>query len=511
MLVILDGWGHREEKEHNAIYSARTPHWDRLWKHAPHTLLEASGEAVGLPAGQMGNSEVGHTVIGGGRIVLQDIARIDRAIEDGSFFDNAAYLGAIDAAVRKRATVHILGLLSPGGVHSHQRHIEAALRLAAKRGAVRICLHAFLDGRDTPPRSARESLAASAALCAELETAATRAHIASLCGRYYAMDRDRRWERTQKACQLLSEGTAEFHAADALQALQAAYERGESDEFVQPTLVGPAEPAVIRDGDAVLCMNFRPDRMRQLCRALLHEEFTDFPRPVHPHIERDSFVCTTRYAEDLETACAFPRQPLRNTLGEIVANRGMRQLRMAETEKYAHVSFFFSGGREECFPGETRKTVPSPRVATYDLQPEMSAPELSAGLVEAIRSGEYELIVCNYANGDMVGHTGVFAAAVKAVEAVDHSLGQLLAALDAAGGECLITADHGNCEMMDNPDTQQAHTAHTCQQVPLVYAGARKPRFISQGSLADIAPTMLRLLGMEIPAEMNGKPLLELP
>ena len=500
VLIILDGWGYREEVSDNAIANASTPTWDRLWRDAPRTLISGSGVDVGLPEGQMGNSEVGHMSLGSGRVVFQSISRIDRAIADGSFDSNPAYCTAIDAAVASGGAVHVMGLMSPGGVHSHDRQILAALRLAAARGAERIYLHAFLDGRDTPPRSATASLEAADACFADLG----RGRIASITGRYFAMDRDQRWERVEPAYRLLTEGLAEHEADSAVAALEAAYGRGESDEFVAPTRVGAAAP--ISDGDAVLFMNFRADRARQLTRAFVSADFDGFERQARPALA--DFVMTTEYAADIDASCAFPPESLDNVLGEWVAGRDMTQLRIAETEKYAHVTFFFSGGREEEFPGESRILVPSPNVATYDLQPEMSAPEVTEQLIAAIRSGEYDLIVCNYANGDMVGHTGNYTAAVAAVEALDQSLAAVEAAVLEVGGQALITADHGNCEQMVDHEAGQAHTQHTTELVPLVYVGSAVSALDPAGGvLADVAPTLLDLMGLTPPAEMTGRSL----
>ncbi|MEP1594742.1 MAG: 2,3-bisphosphoglycerate-independent phosphoglycerate mutase, partial [Halieaceae bacterium] len=403
-LIILDGWGYREETRDNAIANADTPVWDRLWSQAPHTLVSGSGLDVGLPAGQMGNSEVGHMSLGAGRVIFQNITRIDQAIADGSFEQNTAYNSAIDKAIAADGAVHVFGLLSQGGVHSHEEQIFAAVRLAASRGARRVYLHAFLDGRDTPPRSASSSLASADALFAELGCG----RVASICGRYYAMDRDNRWDRIELAYALLTEGRADYLAETAEDGLQAAYARDENDEFVLPTAIVPQgeEAAVVADNDAILFMNFRADRARQLTRAFVEPGFDNFERKQVPALA--DFVMTTEYAQSIETSCAFPPQPLTNVLGDYLAQQQMNQLRIAETEKYAHVTFFFSGGKEEEFAGEDRILVPSPDVPTYDLQPEMSAPEVTDKLVAAIESGKYDLIVCNYANGDMVGHTGVY-------------------------------------------------------------------------------------------------------
>ena len=502
VLIILDGWGHREEPRDNAIANGHTPVWDRLWAEAPHTLISGSGLDVGLPAGQMGNSEVGHMSLGSGRVIFQNITRIDQAIADGSFDNNPAYTGAIDSAVQAGGAVHVFGLLSPGGVHSHEQQMFAAIRLAAKRGVRHVYLHAFLDGRDTPPRSAGPSIEKADALFAELGCGRT----ASITGRYYAMDRDNRWERIEQAYRMLTEGLSEHRSENAGEALQAAYERGENDEFVLPTVVQAEgqEAVTVADGDSVLFMNFRADRARQLTRAFVQPDFDHFPRAVVP--ELSDFVMTTEYAADIDTSCAFPPKALTNVLGDYLAQRGMTQLRMAETEKYAHVTFFFSGGREALFPGEERELIPSPDVATYDLKPEMSAPEVTDKLVEAIHSGKYDLIVCNYANGDMVGHTGIYEAAVKAVETLDQCLGRVEQALLDAGGDALITADHGNCEQMIDYQSGQHHTQHTTELVPLVYIGRRQLALDPEGGiLADIAPTLLGLMGLPRPPEMSGK------
>lgn len=501
MLIILDGFGYRAESRDNAIAGAITPNWDRLWSQAPHTLISGSGLDVGLPEGQMGNSEVGHMSLGAGRIIYQSITRIDKAIADGDFDTNPAFCTAIDTAVTAGKAVHIMGLLSPGGVHSHEQHIFAAIRLAAARGAKAIYLHAFLDGRDTPPRSAEPSIAAAEAVFTELGLG----RIASVHGRYWAMDRDNRWDRVQKSYRLLTEGSAEFSAASAGEALSNAYQRDENDEFVAPTAIG--EPAPFQDGDAVLFMNFRADRARQLAQALTDAAFAGFERTACPAI---NLVCTTEYSGDLQCPVAFPPENVSESLGEVVAGRGLSQLRIAETEKYAHVTFFFSGGREQAFAGETRKLIPSPDVPTYDLKPEMSAPEVTDELVAAIASGDYDLIVVNFANGDMVGHTGVYEAAVKAVEALDESIGRIESALRQYGGTALITADHGNCEQMLDYDSGQAHTQHTTDPVPLVYIGPEgKQLRASGGILADVAPTILDMMGLDKPAAMTGSSLLE--
>ena len=493
LLVVLDGWGHAEPADDNAIHVASTPHWDRLWGGGSRTLISGSGRDVGLPDGQMGNSEVGHMNLGAGRVVHQDLSRIDLAIKDGSFASNPVLNAAIGKA--RGARLHVLGLVSPGGVHSHEDQIAALIAMAEHAG-VTVRLHAFLDGRDTPPRSAAPSLARFGD------------RVASICGRYYAMDRDARWDRVRAAFDMLTLGTFTGSHADAVSALQAAYARGESDEFVRPTTVGNWPLRVgIRDGDVVVFMNFRADRARQLTRAFVEDGFDAFPRARRPRL--GDFVTLTRYADDIPAACAFEPEIVRNSFGEHLSGLGMRQLRIAETEKYAHVTFFFSGGREQPFPGEDRVLVPSPQVATYDRQPEMSAPEVTDRLVAAIESGAYEAIVCNYANADMVGHTGDFDAAVRAVEAVDGCLGRIVAAVEATGGHCLITADHGNVERMRDATTGQAHTAHTSELVPLVYVGPGNVRLDAGGTLSDVAPTLLELMGLAPPAEMRGRSLLE--
>jgi 2,3-bisphosphoglycerate-independent phosphoglycerate mutase len=497
LLLILDGWGHREERENNAIAQANAPNWRHLLATCPHTLVDTHGLHVGLPDGQMGNSEVGHMNIGAGRIVYQDLTRIDAAIADGSFFANPALLRACAAA--KDATLHVFGLLSPGGVHSSEEHIFAFLDMAKKHGVAHVAVHAFLDGRDTPPQSARASIEKLRAQCDALGNA----RIASVSGRYYAMDRDKRWERVKLAYDAIAEGKAEFHADTALAALDAAYARGETDEFVKPTIIGDA--ARIVDGDAIVFMNYRADRARQITRAFVDPVFSGFARP--RAIALSAFVTLTHYSDDLHvTAEAYPPQSLDNSLGEYLAARGLKQLRIAETEKYAHVTFFFSGGREEPYAGEDRILVPSPKVATYDLQPQMSCPEVTEKLVAAIGSGQYDFIVCNLANADMVGHSGKLEAAIKAVEAVDVALGKLETAIRAAGGEMLISADHGNLEQM-RADDGQPHTQHTVGPVPLVYVGRRAT--LNRGALRDLAPTVLALMDLPQPAEMSGHSLVK--
>ena len=503
LLTVLDGFGHSESTDGNAIAAADTPNWDRYWSEAPHTLISGSGSDVGLPDGQMGNSEVGHMNLGAGRVVYQDLTRINRAIEQGEFAKNRALNRCFDRVRKSKGTLHVMGLLSPGGVHSHEEQIFKLLEIAAVKDVSSVMLHAFLDGRDTPPRSAMDSLARAEKLFESLGVG----QVASICGRYFAMDRDRRWDRISRAYNLLIRGEAPFHAGSATEALELAYARDEGDEFVQPTAIHAENelPARIADGDAVVFMNFRADRARQLTRAILDPEFEDFER--RTAVELADFVMLTRYADDIDTSCAFEPSHLQNTLGEHMAASGRTQLRIAETEKYAHVTFFFSGGREDPFEGEKRLLIPSPKVATYDLAPEMSAEKLTDELIGAINSHEYDLIICNYANGDMVGHTGVFDAAVAAVSMLDRCLGRIEAALEAAGGQMLITADHGNVEQMLDPANEQVHTAHTSEPVPLVYLGPQNVDLAEDGTLSDIAPTILTLMHMDIPAEMTGQSL----
>lgn len=498
-LVILDGWGHRDDNASNAIANAKTPVIDSLMENCPHTLISASGMDVGLPDGQMGNSEVGHTNIGAGRIVYQDLTRITKSIADGEFAQNDVLVAAMDQAIKAGKAVHIMGLMSPGGVHSHEDHIYAAVEMAAKRGAEKIYLHCFLDGRDTPPRSAENSLKRFDALFAELG----KGRIASLIGRYYAMDRDNNWERVEKAYDLLTEAKGEFTFDDAVAGLEAAYSREENDEFVKATEIRSAgqDSAAMEDGDTVIFMNYRADRARQITRTFV-ADFAGFARHSFPAV---NFVMLTQYAADIPLNCAYPPASLENTFGEWLAKAGKTQLRISETEKYAHVTFFFNGGVESEFDGEERQLVASPKVATYDLQPEMSSEELTDKLVAAIKSGNYDAIICNYPNGDMVGHTGVYEAAVQAVEAVDTCLGRVVEAIREVDGQLLITADHGNAEMMVNPETGGTHTAHTNLPVPLIYMGSKDLTLKEGGKLSDLAPTMLALTDMEIPSEMSGQ------
>lgn len=503
VLLILDGFGYSDSQEHNAIHNANSPTWDALVQQQANTLIATSGMAVGLPEGQMGNSEVGHMTLGAGRVVYQNYTRINKAISDGDFFSNPSYTQAIDKTVAAGGAVHIMGLLSPGGVHSHENHVHAAIELAAQRGAKQVYVHAMLDGRDVPPRSAEPSLQKADALLRDKGLG----RIASVSGRFFGMDRDNRWDRVQQAYDLMTLGKADYRYDDAAGALSAAYERGEDDEFVKASVIASQDEqaTTINDGDCLLFMNFRPDRARQISRAFVDKDFDGFERTACPALT--DFVMTTEYAASIPASCAFPPQNLVNSFGEVMALSGKRQLRIAETEKYAHVTFFFSGGQEELFDGECRELIPSPDVETYDQQPEMSAPEVTEKLKAAIESGKYDVIICNYANCDQVGHTGDYQAAMKAVEVVDGCLAQVFASVDAAGGEALVTADHGNVETMFDNKSGQKHTQHTTLPVPFVYYGQRDLRLAEGGSLADVAPTMLALMGVEQPAEMDGKSL----
>ncbi|MFW5451709.1 MAG: 2,3-bisphosphoglycerate-independent phosphoglycerate mutase [Methylophagaceae bacterium] len=504
-LIILDGWGYSEDPKDNAIYAANTPVWDHLWQDYPHTLISASGAGVGLPGDQMGNSEVGHINMGAGRVVYQEYTRVSRAIRTGSFFTNLTLTNAVDLALDNDKAVHVLGLLSPGGVHSHEEHIHAMVELAIQRGVKKVYVHAFLDGRDVPPKSAQMSIEAMEAKFKQLGGG----QFATLVGRFYALDRDQRWKRVEKAYRLITEGKGEYQAPDAATALDMAYQRDESDEFVKATSIVPqGESAIVmNDGDVVVFMNFRSDRARELTRSFVDADFDSFERP--HQIKLAEFVTLSEYKKDFATPTAFPAEKLNNVLGAYVASLGLRQLRIAETEKYAHITFFFNGGRDEPFEGEDRILVPSPQVDTYDLQPSMSAPEVADQLVKAIHSNKYDLIICNFANADMVGHSGNFDAAVKAIEVLDNSLGRVWSALKQVGGEMIVTADHGNAELMADEETGQAHTAHTCNPVPLIFAG-READCAEQGTLADIAPTMLSLMDLPIPNEMGSHFLVKL-
>ncbi len=501
LLLILDGFGYRKDTDYNAVALARKPNFDKLWDTYPHTLIHASELEVGLPRGQMGNSEVGHLNIGAGRVVYQDLTKVDVAIEDGSFYTNPALCGAVAAAKAQNSILHILGLLSPGGVHSHELHIHAMLELAARAGLKNIVLHAFLDGRDTPPRSAAQSLKLLEDKCNALGVG----RIATISGRFFGMDRDNRWERVQIAYDMLTQGKAPFTAVTAAAGLEAAYARGENDEFVQATVIG--KPVAMRDKDVAVFMNFRADRAREITRALTDDKFDGFVRTRFPKLA--NFTTLSSYGEEFHLPVAYVPTSIHNGLGEYLGKLGLHQLRIAETEKYAHVTYFMNGGIEQPNPGEDRILVPSPKVATYDLKPEMSAFEVTGKLEAAIRSKKYQAILCNYANGDMVGHSGIMEAAVKAVETLDVCIGRVVAAMLESGGEVLITADHGNAEQMIDRTTHQAHTAHTLNLVPFLYIG-RKANIAATGALQDVAPTLLAMMGLPKPQEMTGKSLIEI-
>ncbi|MEZ5855739.1 MAG: 2,3-bisphosphoglycerate-independent phosphoglycerate mutase [Hyphomicrobiaceae bacterium] len=499
MLVVLDGWGWREEQADNAVRLAKTPTFDRLWAAGPRSFLKTSGLDVGLPDGQMGNSEVGHLNIGAGHIVMQDLPRIDQAVADGSIARILNESGLPAKLKQSGGTCHIVGLISPGGVHSHQAHAAALARclVADKIPAV---VHAFTDGRDTPPQSAGDDLAR---LATELPS---QVPIATVCGRYFAMDRDKRWDRVEQAYDLLIDGRGAAFATPA-EAIASAHAAGKFDEFVPPSVIAGYQG--MKDGDAILCINFRADRAREILAALLIEDFDGFARKSTRRFVAAAGLAS--YGETLDpfVATLFPRQELRHGLGEATANAGRTQVRMAETEKYPHVTYFFSGGQEQPYAGEERILVPSAKVATYDLQPEMSAPELGQKAVAAIRSGKFDLLVLNFANPDMVGHTGSLPAAIKAVETVDRCLGDIADAIAEAGGALLVTADHGNCELMRDPETGGPHTSHTTNVVPVILAGAPSgTRLRDGGRLADLAPTLLSLMGVPQPAEMTGESLL---
>ncbi len=502
-MLILDGFGRRDAIDDNAIAAAHSPVWDELWKTYPHTELNCSGTSVGLPEHQMGNSEVGHLHLGCGRILNQDLSRINKAIEDKTFFSNPVLCEAVDTALENDKCLHIVGMLSPGGVHSHEKHLHAMIELAAKRGLANVIVHGFLDGRDMPPKSAAKSIELMEDKFKEFGSG----RIGTLVGRYYAMDRDNRWRRIQRAYELIVQGKSEYMATSAMTALEQAYERGETDEFVRATQIVPTGTKLVKiiEGDVVLYMNFRADRARAFSRALTESLFSEFYRGTITKL--GGFVTLTKYDKNFMCPVAFPSTKLANCLGEVLSNIGLRQLRLAETEKYAHVTYFFNGGRERPFEGEIRKLIPSPNVRTYDLKPEMSAPEVTAELINAIEGGEYDVIICNYANCDMVGHTGIFHAAIKSVETIDRCLGLVLDSLKRVGGELLLTADHGNVEQMLNRETGQPQTAHTGNRVPLIYVG-RPKQLANGGALSDVSPTLLDMMEIEKPKDMTGRSLL---
>lgn len=518
VLMILDGFGYREDQRDNAIAAAHTPNLDYLYQHYPHGLISGSGEDVGLPAGQFGNSEVGHMNLGAGRILYQDSTRIHKEIREQQFFSNPALTEAVKLANNRQANVHIMGLLSDGGVHSHQDHIVAMVELALQQGAKQVFIHTFLDGRDTPPKSADNYVAQLEQALATLnEQYEGTAYLVSLIGRYFAMDRDKRWDRVQQAYDLLTQAKAERVVQSGAEAISVAYGAGESDEFVKPTWVRYANQnadfGTIQDNDSVIFMNFRADRAREISQALVSADFDGFTREKLPTLSK--FVMLTKYSDELQnndvTSIAFEPTSLTNTLGEYLQSQGKTQLRIAETEKYAHVTFFFSGGREAEFEGEQRILVNSPAVATYDLQPEMSAPEVTEKLTHAINSGAYDVLIVNYANGDMVGHTGVFDAAVKAVETLDNCVKTIADCVIANHGHLLITADHGNVEQMQDYDSGQVHTQHTTELVPFIYVNEQAPDNVhirTGGKLSDVAPTLLDLMHLAKPAEMTGESLI---
>lgn len=505
VLMILDGFGYAESSNSNAINVANTPTWDSLWATQPKALLDCSGSSVGLPDRQMGNSEVGHLHLGAGRLLPQTLTQLNNEVSSGEFKKNKVLCDLVNDVIEKDKALHVIGLLSPGGVHSHEDHIQAMLELAAEKGVKKLYLHAVLDGRDTPPKSAQTSLEKIDGLFERLGVGKT----ASLVGRFYAMDRDNRWDRIQLAYDLLTQGLADYSSVSAVDGLLSSYEREQADEFVLPTSIHDAESKAVQieDGDSLVFMNFRADRTRELTRAFTEKGFNQFERKKVPSLSQ--FVCLTEYHEEFDLPVAYPPIEVNNGFGEILAQQGLKQLRIAETEKYAHVTFFFNGGVETPNEGEDRVLIPSPNVKTYDLQPEMSAPELTDRLVEAILSEKYDAIITNYANCDMVGHTGNFKAAVKAVETIDASLSKVLDALEKVGGEIFITADHGNVEQMLDPVSGQNHTAHTTNAVPFVYVG-RPAKLEASGDLTDVAPTLLAAMGLKPSSEMSGHSLLHL-
>lgn len=502
MLCILDGWGSREAKEFNAIAIAETPNWDRLYAACPRSFIETSGLDVGLPIGQMGNSEVGHMNIGAGRVVMQDLPRIDAAVADSSIAKTPAFINLVAKLKKSGGVCHLLGLMSPGGVHSHQKHFLALAKHLAQN-QIEVCVHAFLDGRDTPPTSAKDYVQ----WFADEIKSFPKIKIATVGGRYYAMDRDQRWERVEKAYHALVLAEAE-HFDEPVEAILQSYQKGVNDEFMLPVVIGDYHG--MQDGDGIFMVNFRSDRAREILNALCRKDFTDFKRKkaVAFAAQVGMTEYSTEHSQFLETM--FPQQVLTNILGEVVSKADLTQLRIAETEKYAHVTFFFNGGEEKEYQGETRILVPSPKVATYDLQPEMSAFEVTEKLIKAVYSGKFDVIIANYANGDMVGHTGILSAAVKAVSAVDECLGKVAQAIKEVDGVMLVTADHGNCEMMQDPETGKPHTAHTVGKVPAVLVNAPAwVKGLADGRLADLAPTLLELMHLKQPVEMTGKSILK--
>jgi 2,3-bisphosphoglycerate-independent phosphoglycerate mutase len=506
VLVVLDGWGYRPTDDGNAILLANTPTWDQLVEHHPTTLLDASGRAVGLPEGQMGNSEVGHMNLGAGRVVPQDTVRISDAIESGAFYQIPELVTLCEGVKRRGGTLHLLGLVGTGGVHASHHHWVGTLELARRQAIPRVAIHAFLDGRDTPPKSAAGFVRELQRVAAEKSDATTQCRVATLCGRYYAMDRDRRWPRTKLAYDAMVHGTGE-RIDDPVAAIEAAYDRGKTDEFLEPMVVRHDDDPMttIRDGDGIFTLNFRADCMRQIVRALAIDGFAEFDTGSRPEVD---LVTMTQYDATFPFPTAFPPQTFARMVAEVLSDAGRTQFRTAETEKYAHVTYFFNCGVEVPFKGEERVLVDSQQVATYDLKPEMSAPGITDVLCPAIEKREHDFILCNYANGDMVGHTGVLQAAVQAVEAVDRCLARVMASVERAGTTILVTADHGNCEVMIDPETGGPHTAHTTNPVPLVVVGDDECKSLRRGGrLSDVGPTVLRMLGLEPPSEMTGRDL----
>ena len=506
-LIIMDGYGVSDQTTGNAVRTAKTPCMDELLEKYPSTTIQASGLAVGLPDGQMGNSEVGHLNIGAGRVVYQELTRITKSIQDGDFFENPALVDVMDKTKQSNKQLHLLGLCSDGGVHSHLEHLYALLKMAKDRGLDKVFIHCFMDGRDVPPKSGKGYIEQLQQKIEEIGVG----KISTVCGRYYAMDRDNRWDRVEQAYNAIVNGRAEEFCSDPAEAMQDSYDAGVTDEFVKPTIVmnNGKWMSIVNEGDGIIFYNFRPDRARELTRALIMEDFDGFKRP--RGLVKVNYVSMTQYdatfADQLEVA--FQPETLTNTLGEYIAHKGKKQLRIAETEKYAHVTFFFNGGVEAPNDGEDRVLIPSPKVATYDLKPEMSAPEVTEEAVKRIESGEYDLMILNFANPDMVGHTGVMDAAVKAVETVDGCLKKVIDAILKTGGQCIVTADHGNSECMTN-EGGQPMTAHTTNPVPLVLVDDKKTcQLRADGRLCDIAPTLLELMGMEVPADMTGKSLIK--
>ena len=497
-LIIMDGWGIGDVTDKfNAIQVGNTPVLDELMKKYPTAKLQASGEYVGLPDGQMGNSEVGHMNIGAGRIIYQPLTKITKAIRDGDFFENKALVGVIDKVTASGGALHLFGLVSPGGVHSHTQHLYGLLQLAKKKGVAKVYVHCFLDGRDVPPSSAAEYLAELEEKIKEIGAG----QIATISGRYYAMDRDKRWDRVQKAYDAIAKADAPKQASSDV-AIKASYDAKVTDEFVNPVVIG--DYAGINKADGIIFFNFRPDRARELTHAFTDKTFDGFPRV--EEIVGIPFATMTQYEEGLNVDVAYPPESVKNGLGETISKAGLNQLRIAETEKYAHVTFFFNGGVEEPYAGEDRILVPSPKVATYDLKPEMSAPTVTLKVAGAILSEKYDFIILNFANGDMVGHTGVMKAAVQAVETVDVCVGIFIECMKKVGGEVVIIADHGNADKMYDYDLKEPFTAHTTNPVPIIVVSDRVAE-VKDGALCDVAPTLLTLAGMEIPAEMTGKPL----